>query len=73
MVKLDGERVSQDMDDMEIWSQTESIMRTKHAEVVEILENAGIVAEGDEKFNGSDENQLWEIVEGKAKVLANAV
>ena len=46
-------------------------MKAREAQVVEALENSGIVAEGDDDGQ-SDEAYLWKVVEGKIEI-ADAV
>lgn len=71
--KFGSKKVTQDLEDEDLWSRTESVMKAQESKVVETLENAGIVAEGDETFSNGNEEKLWRIVEGKADILGNAV
>ena len=58
-------------DERSLWKKAEQTMKAREAQVVEALENSGIVAEGDDDGQ-SDEAYLWKVVEGKIEI-ADAV
>lgn len=62
---VNNQNFPSEVDEEMLWLKIEATMKARESYAIEALENLGIVAEGDDDDDESEEGQLWTVVEGK--------